>query len=72
VTRASSLPRFACWRHRGAREGFEVVFFEVRDLGLHIEGHTTAVEDGKPFAVRYAFELDDRWWLPAGGAPRQR
>ncbi len=61
VTRGSSLPRFAGWRHGGAREGFEVVFFDVRDVGLRVAGHTAAVEDGEPFAVRYAIELDERW-----------
>ena len=57
----AGLPRFAAWRHRGAREGFEVVFFDVGDGGVRAEGHTSAVEDGEPFAVRYAIELDARW-----------
>jgi hypothetical protein len=26
-----SLPAFAAWRHRDARDGFEVVFFDDRD-----------------------------------------
>jgi uncharacterized protein len=55
------LPPFAGWRHRGAREGFEVVFIEARDAGLRVEGHTAAIEDGEPFAVRYAIELDEQW-----------
>jgi hypothetical protein len=55
------LPPFAAWRHRGARDGFEVVFFDVRDGCPRVEGHTAAVEDGEPFAVRYAIELDERW-----------
>jgi uncharacterized protein len=52
---------FAAWRHRDAREGFEVVFLEQRGDGLRIEGHTAAVEEGEPFAVRYAIELDPSW-----------
>src|SRR3954447_21513699 len=56
----SSLPPFAAWRHRDARDGFEVVFFEARQRGWRIEGSTAAVEDGAPFVVRYAIELDDR------------
>jgi uncharacterized protein len=57
---ATGLPRFAAWRHRDAREGFEVVFFETLQEGVRVEGHTSAVEDGEPFAVRYAIELDAR------------
>jgi hypothetical protein len=55
------LPPFAAWRHRDARDGFEVVFFAARDGRLRIEGHTAAVEEGEPFAVRYAIEVDERW-----------
>ena len=61
MTRDAALPPFAGWRHCGAREGFEVVFFAVREAGLRIEGYTTAIEEGEPFAVRYAIELDERW-----------
>jgi hypothetical protein len=56
-----TLPPFAAWRHRDARDGFEIAFFEPRGDGLRIEGHTVAVEDGEPFAVRYAIALDQRW-----------
>jgi hypothetical protein len=59
---AGAPPPFAVWRHHDAREGFEVVFLEARrDGGLHVEGHTAALEDGEPFAVRYEIELDGRW-----------
>jgi uncharacterized protein len=58
---ASRLPPYAAWRHRDARDGFEVVFLEARDAGVLIRGHTAAVEDGEPFAVRYSIELDERW-----------
>lgn len=57
----SRLPPFAAWRHRDARDGFEIAFFDPRDEGLHVEGHTVAVEDGEPVVVRYAVELDRRW-----------
>ena len=40
-----SVP-FAAWRHRDARDGFEVVFID----GRRFEGHSVAVEDGR--AVR--------------------
>ena len=48
---------FAAFRHKDLREGFEVVFIAGRSFA----GHTAAVEDGEPFAVRYVIELDDRW-----------
>jgi uncharacterized protein len=52
------LPRQAAWQHRGARSGFEVVFFGEHDRGWRIEGCTAAIEDGTPWAVEYAIELD--------------
>jgi uncharacterized protein len=54
-------PPFAAWRHGDAREGFEVVFLDAGADGLRAEGHTAALEDGEPFAVGYAIELDARW-----------
>jgi len=52
------LPRQAAWRHRGARSGFEVVFFRSLDRRWRIEGCTAAIEDGTPWAVDYIIELD--------------
>lgn len=54
----AALPAEAAWQHRGARNGFEVVFFRGRDGGLLIEGSTAAAEDGVPWTVEYAIELD--------------
>jgi uncharacterized protein len=51
------FPPVAAWRHREARDGFEVVFFS----GRRAEGHTTAVEEGQAWAVRYAIELAPDW-----------
>ncbi len=72
------LPPFAAWHHRGAREGFEVVFFDVDDGGLRVAGSTAAVEDDEPFSVRYAIELDDCWrtrsahvWSQSLSGPRE-
>lgn len=62
MPRLDRLPPFAAWRHVGeSREGFEVVFFMASDVGLRVEGHTTGSEDGEPFEVSYAIELDARW-----------
>jgi hypothetical protein len=54
-------PPFAAWRHRQAREGFEVVFLYVGDDGYRLEGDTAAVEDGQAWAVRYLITLDAGW-----------
>ncbi|HEY0238966.1 MAG TPA: putative glycolipid-binding domain-containing protein [Friedmanniella sp.] len=51
------LPAFAAWRFVGAVDGFEVVYAEP---GL-LRGHTSAVEDGRPYAVRYRIAFDERW-----------
>ena len=53
------LPTSAAWRHRGARDGFEVAYFEVLDRGCRIEGMTTAIEDGVTWAVEYSIDLDE-------------
>jgi len=50
------LPASAAWRHTGAREGFEAVFIQADRPGCRIAGYTAAVEDGRPWAVR--FEID--------------
>jgi hypothetical protein len=51
------LPSFAAWRFVGAVDGFEVVYPTPRRL----RGHTSAVEEGRPYAVTYDITLDDRW-----------
>lgn len=52
------LPATAAWRHRGARDGFEVAYFQVLDPGCRIEGWTAAIEDGVTWAVEYVIDLD--------------
>jgi hypothetical protein len=54
-------PPFAAWHHRHARDGFEVVFWQVDGDGVRLEGHTTAVEDGQAWAVGYLIALDAGW-----------
>ena len=56
-----ALPPSAAWRHRGGRDGFEVVFVAAGDDGLLISGTTTAVEDDRPWAVRYAIVAAPDW-----------
>jgi uncharacterized protein len=55
------IPRMAAWRHIDAREAFEVAFTTPAPDGLRIDGHTAAVEEGAPFAVRYAIHVDAAW-----------
>lgn len=54
-------PPTAAWRHRTAREGFEVAYFRVTEQGVLIDGCTTAVEDGAPWVVDYRIALDTEW-----------
>lgn len=54
-------PAIAAWQHQGARSGFEVVTFQPLGGGWRIDGTTTAVEDGRPWAVEYRITLDATW-----------
>jgi uncharacterized protein len=56
-----TLPRFAAWQHRDAREGFEVAFLQSDHGGYRFEGTTTAVEDGEAWTVGYVIGLDSKW-----------
>ena len=58
---SQELPPFAAWRHRDAREGFEVVFLNSSPEGHRFDGHTAAVEDGEAWAVRYSIVTDANW-----------
>ena len=55
------LPPFAAWRHRDARDGFEVVFLQSRPEDHLLEGHTAAVEDGEAWSVQYSIVVDASW-----------
>ena len=55
------LPVTAAWQHRGARSGFEVVYFQAGSGGFRIEGWTAAIEDGATWAVEYAIQVDAAW-----------
>jgi hypothetical protein len=55
------VPATAAWHHRGARSGFEVVYFDAHNDGCRIEGWTTAIEDGATWAVEYVIEVDAHW-----------
>ena len=57
MTDFADLPAFAAWRFVHVVDGFEVVYAQAGRL----RGHTSAVEDGQAYAVRYEITLDDRW-----------
>jgi hypothetical protein len=55
------LPESASWVHEGARVGFETVFIRATPRGRRFSGHTAAVEDQRPWTVRYEIGVDGRW-----------
>ena len=55
------LPATACWRHRAARSGFEVAYFQAAPGGWRMDGTTAAVEDGQTWIVSYSIRLDAAW-----------
>jgi uncharacterized protein len=55
------LPAFAGWRHRGARDGFEVVFLRPDPEGHRLEGHCTGAEAGQAWATEYSITVDAGW-----------
>jgi hypothetical protein len=56
-----SPPASAAWRHRDAREGFEVVFVNPDRDGYRLEGATAAVENGDAWVVEYEITVSQRW-----------
>jgi uncharacterized protein len=61
VGRSQGLPATAAWRHLDARVGFEVVFLRRDTDGYQLDGHSTAVEDGQAWGIRYALTVDAGW-----------
>jgi hypothetical protein len=57
----AALPVAAACRHLGAREGFEVLFPLAEADGYRFEGHCSAVEEGRAWAIRYSIVLDPSW-----------
>ncbi len=57
----ADLPRSAAWRHRGAHDGFEVVFARSAAGGVAFAGSTAAVEEGEPWFVGYEIALAADW-----------
>jgi hypothetical protein len=55
------LPATAAYRHLGVRDGFEVLFLRRGREGYHLDGHSTGVENGEVWGIRYALTLDTSW-----------
>jgi uncharacterized protein len=51
----------AAWRHRDARDGFEVLFLRRERSCYRLDGYSTAVQKGAAWGIRYAVTLDDSW-----------
>jgi uncharacterized protein len=58
---SSDLPAAAAWRLVDAWEGFEVVFPRREPGGYRLEGHSTGVEEGAAWGIRYNLLVDERW-----------
>jgi hypothetical protein len=55
------LPLTAAWRHLDARVGFEALFLRRETDGYHVEGYSTAVDDGQAWSIRYDLTIDLVW-----------
>ena len=55
------LPASAAWRHVVARDGFEAVFIQRTRGGWRFQGHSTAVDAGRPWTVQYDVTVDSAW-----------
>jgi hypothetical protein len=51
----------AAWRHLDARVGFEVLFLRREHDIYHIDGYSTAVQEGVGWGIRYALTIDEDW-----------
>ena len=57
----AQLPSMAAWRHLAARDGFEVLFLRYEHGRYHLDGYSTAIEEGEGWGIRYALALDEEW-----------
>lgn len=51
----------AAWRHLDARVGFEVLFLRRERDRYHLDGYSTAVQEGEAWGICYALTLDAEW-----------
>lgn len=57
----ADLPATAAWRLLDAHVGFEVLFPRPEGDGYRFEGHSTGVEDGEAWGIRYVVTVDAGW-----------
>jgi hypothetical protein len=57
----TQVPAMAAWRHLDARVGFEVLFLRREHDLFHLDGYSTAVQEGEAWGIRYALTLDEEW-----------
>jgi uncharacterized protein len=61
ASRAPGLPAAAACRLVDVHDGFEVLFARGADDGHCLDGHSTGVEEGVAWGIRYEMSLDSRW-----------
>src|SRR5262245_27855462 len=61
VSGSETTPTIAAWRHLDARVGFEVLFLRREHDLLHLEGYSTALQEGEAWGIRYTLTLDSGW-----------
>lgn len=59
--RLTTPPGGASWNHAGARDGFEIAFFQALSTGHRVSGHTTAHESSALWSVGYDVSVDRSW-----------
>jgi uncharacterized protein len=57
----AQIPAMAAWRHLDARVGFEVLFLRREHDLFHLDGYSTAVQEGEAWGIRYELTLDQEW-----------
>ena len=57
----ANLPHTAAWRHVDSREGFEVLFTRTLGGAYRLEGHSTAIEEGEAWSIRYTIDVGPDW-----------
>src|SRR5262245_39370657 len=55
------VPTMAAWRHLDARDGFEVLFMRREPDRFHLDGYSTALQEGEAWGIRYTLTLDGDW-----------
>lgn len=61
MIRMGDPPGMAAWRHIEVHEGFEVLYARREPDGYRLAGHSTGIEEGRPWGIRYEISVDADW-----------